>query len=198
MRNIGIMGGTFDPVHFAHLKIAEITKEQLKLDKVLFLTSGNPPHKKEKCVTDKKIRNEMVKSAIKEYDSFELCEYEVLKKEYSYTSETLEYLKSQNPSDKLFLIIGEDSLAYLEKWYEPEKIVKNATIAVYQRGENSNLDYEADRIKSLLDAKIKIIDAPRYDLSATEIRNRVKSGQDISDLVPKTVEDIIKRERLYL
>lgn len=198
MADIGIMGGTFDPIHFAHLEIAKAAKEQLGLDKVLFLTSGNPPHKKGRLVTDKKLRNEMVAASISGYKGFELCDYEVLKKEYSYTSETLEYLKAKNPLDNLYLIIGEDSLAYLEKWHEPEIIVKNAEIAVYARGENSDLDFEIKRIKSLLNAKIKVIEAPRYDLSSTEIRESVKNGKDISELVPKAAADIIKREKLYL
>ena len=198
MADIGILGGTFDPIHFAHLEIAKAAKEQLGLDKVLFLTSGNPPHKKGRPVTDKKIRNEMVAASISGYKDFELCDYEVLKKEYSYTSETLEYLKAKNPLDNLYLIIGEDSLAYLEKWHEPEIIVKNAEIAVYARGENSDLDFEIKRIKNLLNAKIKVIEAPRYDLSSTEIRESVKNGKDISELVPKAAADIIKREKLYL
>lgn len=198
MADIGIMGGTFDPIHFAHLEIAKAAKEQLGLDKVLFLTSGNPPHKKGRLVTDKKLRNEMVAASISGYKGFELCDYEVLKKEYSYTSETLEYLKAKNPLDNLYLIIGEDSLAYLEKWHEPEIIVKNAEIAVYARGENSDLDFEIKRIKNLLNAKIKVIEAPRYDLSSTEIRESVKNGKDISELVPKAAADIIKREKLYL
>lgn len=198
MADIGIMGGTFDPIHLAHLKIAETAKEQLKLDKILFLTSGNPPHKKERVITDKKLRNEMVAVAISGYKDFELCDYEIEKKEYSYTSETLEFLKKKNPRDKLYLIIGEDSLAYLEKWHDPETIVKNAEIAVFARGENSDLEFEINRIKSLLNAKIKVIEAPRYNLSATEIRERIKKGQEISDMVPKAVADIIKREKLYL
>ena len=198
MADIGIMGGTFDPIHLAHLKIAESAKKQLSLDKVLFLTSGNPPHKKGKAVTDKKLRNEMVAAAIFRHKDFELCDYEVFKKDYSYTSETLEYLKTKNPLDNLYLIIGEDSLAYLEKWHEPETIVKNSIIAVFARGENSDLDFEIKRIKSLLNAKIKVIEAPRYDLSSTEIRERIKNGKDISELVPKAVVDIIKREKLYL
>lgn len=198
MADIGIMGGTFDPIHQAHLIIAEQARIALNLDKVWFLPSGNPPHKTKREITDKKIRCEMVKVAISDNPYFELCDYEINKEEYSYTAKTLEYLKSENCNDNFYLIIGEDSLAYLEKWYKPEIIVKLACIAVYGRGENSKLDYEIKRIKNLLGADIKKIEAPLVDLSSTAIRESVKNKQSVKYQLPDSVIEIINREKLYL
>lgn len=196
MADIGIMGGTFDPIHQAHLIIAEQARIALKLDKILFLPSGNPPHKTQRKITDKKIRCEMVKEAISDNPYFELCTYEISKEEYSYTAQTLEYLK--NDKDDFYLIIGEDSLAYLDKWYKPEVIVKLAHIAVYGRGENSKLEYEINRIKNILSADIKKIEAPLVDLSSTAIRESIKKKQSVKYQLPDSVIEIINREKLYL
>lgn len=198
MADIGIMGGTFDPIHQAHLIIAEKAREELKLDKVLFMPSGNPPHKKGRRVTDKKIRCEMVKAAVLNNPYFELCTYEIEKEEYSYTAKTLEYLKNRNCEDTFYLIIGEDSLAYLDKWYKPEIIVKLSKIAVYGRGKQSNLEYEIKRIKNILNADIKVIDAPLIDLSSTAIRESIKDKKSVKYQLPDSVIEIINREKLYL
>ncbi len=197
MADIGIMGGTFDPLHQAHLIIAQMAYAELGLDKVLFMPGGNPPHKAERCVTDKKIRCEMVRAAISDNINFELCTYEVEKEEFSYTADTLEYLKAKNPADNFFLIIGEDSLSYLEKWYKPETIVELSKIAVYGRGENSDIRSQTKRIKKLLGADIKEIKAPLIDISSTLIREFVKTGKSIKYLVPDSVIEIIEKEKLY-
>lgn len=198
MARTGIMGGTFDPIHLAHLLIAQSAKEQLELDRVLFLTSGNPPHKTGRVVTDKIVRNEMVASAISGNPSFSLCDYEVDKKEYSYTSETLKYLKEKKPDDEFYLIIGEDSLAYLEKWHDPKTIVELSVPCVYRRGENSNIDYEVKRIKELLNTEVLVIDAPIIDISSTKIRKLCSLGKSVRYMVPDSVIEIIERERLYV
>lgn len=197
MANVGIMGGTFDPPHFAHLLIAESAYEQSDLDYVLFMPGGNPPHKNGNDVTEASLRFEMLNVAISDNNHFKISDYEVKKQEYSYTVNTLEYLKEKNPGDNLFFILGEDSLAYLDKWYCPEKIVEYATIVVYPRGVNSNLDYEVDRIKKQLGADIKIIDAPVFDISSSEIRERVKEKKTIRYMTPQSVIDIIEKEKLY-
>ena len=197
MADIGIMGGTFDPVHQAHLIIAQMAYTQLKLDKVLFMPGGNPPHKSGKVVSDKKIRCEMVRNAISDNPCFEICTYEVEKEEFSYTADTLEYLKAKNPDDNFFFIIGEDSLAYLEKWYKPEIIVKHAKLAAYGRGEKSDIAFYIKRIKKLLNAEVIEIKAPLIDISSTKIREYVKSGRPIKYMVPDSVIEIIEKEKLY-
>lgn len=197
MANVGIMGGTFDPPHFAHLLIAESAYEQADLDYVLFMPGGNPPHKNGNDVTEAYLRFEMLNVAISNNSHFKISDYEVKKQGYSYTVNTLEYLKEKNPDDNLFFILGEDSLAYLDKWYCPEKIVEYANIVVYPRGSNSNLKYEVDRIKKQLGADIKIIDAPVFDISSSKIRDRVKEKKTIRYMTPQGVIDIIEKEKLY-
>ena len=196
MANIGIMGGTFNPIHYAHLLIAQSAYEQLNLDKVLFITGGNPPHKDNKPIIDAIIREEMVRASICDNPNFEICSYETEKKEYSYTAETLEYLKLNHPEDNFFFIIGADSLAYLEKWYKPEKIAELATIAVYGR-ENFDTNALADRISGFFDAKIVIIDAPQFDISSSLIRKRISEGKSIKYMVPEAAVKIIEDKRLY-
>lgn len=197
MANVGIMGGTFDPPHFAHLLIAESAYEKLSLDYVLFMAGGNPPHKNEKSITDADIRYKMLNAAISDNPHFKISDYEIKKQEYSYTADTLEYLKEKDPEDNLFFIMGEDSLSYLDKWYCPEKIVACATIVVYPRGISSNLEYETKRIKKILGADIKVIDAPVFDISSSDIRDRVKEKKSIIYMTPKCVIDIIEKEKLY-
>ena len=197
MANIGIMGGTFDPPHFAHLLLAERAYEQYNLDYVIFMAGGNPPHKKENDLTDAAVRNQMLKAAIYDNPHFKLSEYEIRKQEYSYTADTLEYLKEKNPNDKLFFIMGEDSLAYLDKWYRPDKIVQCATILAYPRGIKTNLHYQVQRIKKVLDADIKIIDAPILEISSSKIRELVGEKKSIKYLLPETVIEIIEKEQLY-
>ena len=197
MARIGIMGGTFNPIHCAHLLIAEIAYENLGLDKVVFITGGNPPHKEGKAIVDAKIREEMVLAAISKNPNFEISSYETDKKEYSYTVDTLEYLKEKNPDDDFYFIIGADSLSYFEKWYKPQRIAELATIAVYGR---DGLDMNAlkDRILKIIDADIKIIDAPGFDISSSLIRERVNNGKSIRYMVPEAVIKIIEDKGLYI
>lgn len=186
MRKIGIMGGTFDPIHNGHIKMAETAKKEYHLEKVIFLTSGNPPHKRDKNVLDAKIRHIMVKRAISGIDGFEPCDWEVKRTEYSYTLNTLLHFKEIYPEDELFFIIGGDSLRDFDKWYKPEEILKLATILVYDRTDGT--------IKSDF---AKIIHGEKIDVSSTKIREMVSNGEDISHLVPGGVADFIKRNNLY-
>ena len=116
MKRYGMMGGTFNPIHLAHLYIAYEAKETLNLDKVIFMVAGNPPHKKESPIIDSNYRYDMVKMAIKDYSGFEISDYEIQKQGYSYTYETLKYLKDQEEDVEVFFISGADSLMDIEKW----------------------------------------------------------------------------------
>ncbi len=186
MKRIGIMGGTFDPIHNGHIKMAQAAMQEYHLDKVIFLTSGNPPHKRGKKILDAKIRHIMVKRAIKDAPSFEPCDWEVLRAEYSYTLTTLLHFKEIYPDSELFFIIGGDSLRDFYKWHKPEEILKLATILVYDRtGGTIKSDFA------------KVIHGEKIDISSTKIREMVANGEDIRELVPKEVYDFIKRNNLY-
>ncbi len=186
MSKIGIMGGTFDPIHNGHLKMAQAAYSEYHLDKVIFLTSGNPPHKKDRKILDASIRHIMVKRAISGIKHFEPCDWEVKRKEYSYTLTTLQHFKTVYPDDEIFFIIGGDSLRDFHKWYKPEEILKLCTLLVYDR--------QGGKICS---AFAEIIHGEKIDISSTQIREMVANNEDISGLVPKSVNDFIKRNRLY-
>lgn len=186
MSKIGIMGGTFNPIHFGHIKIAANAKSEYHLDKVIFLTSGNPPHKRNKPILDAKIRHIMVKRAISGIDGFEASDYEVNRKEYSYSVNTLKHFKEIMPDDELFFIIGGDSLRDFHKWYQPDEILKLCTLLVYDRNGGQ---YTSDFSKPISGSTINI--------SSTEIREKLEKGEDVSELVPPNVLEFIKRNNIY-
>lgn len=186
MRKTAILGGTFDPIHNGHLKIAEAALKEYHLDRVIFLTSGNPPHKKDRRILDAKIRHIMVKRATSGIDGFEPCGWEVNRKEYSYTVNTLKYFNELYPDDEIYFIIGGDSLRDFDKWYMPQEILKLCTLLVYDRS--------GGQLKSDF---AKIIPGEKIDISSTKIREMVANGEDISHLVPKAVNDFILRNNLY-
>ncbi|MBQ7986865.1 MAG: nicotinate-nucleotide adenylyltransferase [Clostridia bacterium] len=186
MSKIGIMGGTFDPIHFGHLNIATAAKSEYHLDKVIFLTSGNPPHKRDKQILDAKIRHIMVKRAIAGMDGFEASDYEVNRPAYSYSVNTLKHFKEVMPDDELFFIIGGDSLRDFHKWYMPEEILKLCTLLVYNRcGGRHTSDFS------------KPISGSTIDISSTEIRKKLENGEDVSAFVPHSVLEFIKRNNIY-
>ncbi|MBR4173446.1 MAG: nicotinate-nucleotide adenylyltransferase, partial [Clostridia bacterium] len=186
MCKIGILGGTFNPIHNGHIEIARRAKEQYQLDKVIFLTSGNPPHKKNVQILDAKIRHIMVKRAIAGMDGFEPCDWEVNRNAPSYTKDALIYFKEAFPQADLYFIIGGDSLRDFNGWYEPQEILSLCTLLFYDR---SGIKAEADFAKRISGEEI--------DISSSEIREIIKNGGDISDRAPKVVADFIERNEIY-
>ncbi len=186
MQKIGIFGGTFNPIHNGHLAIAAAAMQEYSLDKIIFLTSGNPPHKQGRRIPDGKIRHIMVKRSISGKDGFEACNWEILRSEPSYTYTTLMHFSEVYKGDEIYFIIGGDSLRDFDKWYKPEEILKLCTLLVYDR---TGGRHSADFAKSISGARI--------DISSTEIREKVKNNEDISGLVPDSVRDFILRNNLY-
>ena len=125
MKKIGIIGGTFNPIHLAHLYIAYEAKCQLNLDKVIFMPAGSPPHKKNEDILEAPLRYKMVLEAIKKYEDFEISNYEIEKEGFSYTYETLENFKSKD--NILYFITGADCLINIEKWKNPDRIFKTSS-----------------------------------------------------------------------
>ncbi len=197
MKKLGLMGGTFDPIHKAHIEIARRAREQYGLDEVIFMTSGNPPHKKNERVTDAVMRLNMVRLAVFGIDGFSASSYEVDKPDYSYSVNTLKWLRRRHPEDEIYFLIGEDSLAYIEEWYHPSEILKLCTVLVYPRESMESLKRVLAEKKALLGGDIRIIDAPVYDISSTKIRSMIAGGQDASYMLDKRVYEYIKDNRLY-
>ena len=190
---IGIMGGTFDPIHNAHLIIARYAAEQYGIDRLMFMTGGNPPHKSD--VTDKYIRNHMTEIAVN--GEFEVNTYEIDKEEYSYSLHTLQHFKEEYPNDDIYFIIGEDSLGDINKWYKPQEILKLCKLLVFPRISFESLKEQILTTKKTLEGEIYPINAPIIGLSSTIIRERLSQGKSVRNMIPDKVLDYIKENGLY-
>ena len=199
MVRYGIIGGTFDPIHYAHLYIAYEAKEQLNLDKVIFMPAGQQPFKVENNVTSANLRYEMVKEAIKPYDEFSISDYEIENEGLSYTYKTLEHFKDVYKGTELFFITGADCLMNLDKWKEVSKIFKVCTFVVFARGgiDTEILDIQKKNIEEKYGGKIVILKLKELEISSTDIRNRIKSGKRADFFIPEKVNEFIKKNNLY-
>lgn len=198
-QKIGVMGGTFNPVHYGHLLIAENAFEQFLLDKVVFMPTGHSPHKDEAQILDAKQRSEMIKLAIADNPHFSCSDYEVQKDDVSYTYLTLEAFRSRFPGDELYFIMGADSLAYLDRWQNPKKISELCTIlAAVRDGLNiQELTNIQDFLQKKYGTRICFINTPNFSVSSRMIRRRVAASHSIRYLVPDAVEQYIKQQGIY-
>ena len=199
MKRYGMMGGTFNPIHLAHLYIAYEAKETLNLDKIIFMVAGNPPHKKDSEVIDSEYRYNMVQKAIEGYEGFEISDYEIKKNGYSYTYETLQYLKMQNDDVDIFFIAGADSLIDIEKWKNPDLILKNCIFVVFNRGEynKSILEEQRLKLKKKYNAKIEILNISNIDISSSMIRERIANEKRVDFFLPQEVNNYIRKNKIY-
>ena len=200
MKRYGIIGGTFDPIHYVHLYIAYEAKEQLNLDEVIFMPAEKQPLKDNKIITDSKLRYDMVKVAIESYNEFSVSNYEIEKGGLSFTYETLEYFKNKSAEDmELFFITGADCLVTLGKWREVEKIFSLATLVVFPRNGMSNMEMiqKKQAIEEKYNGKIIILDLKELEISSTDIRERVNQNKRIDFFVPPKVVDMIYKNGLY-
>ena len=200
-KKIGIMGGTFDPVHMGHLILGEKAYEQLNLDKVLFMPSGNPPHKKnrEGRATDEQ-RVEMVRRAISDNPHFELSLEEMHADGYTYTYHTLEKLKNKNPDTEYYFIIGADSLYNFDTWMKPERICKACTLVVASRnyGENDDLGQQIMHCAQTYNGIFLCLDIMNVDVSSQQLRQWILEGHSVRYYVPDSVISYIREQHIYL
>lgn len=197
---IGISGGTFDPVHYGHLLIAETIREQFELDKVVFIPSGKPPHKLQGGVSDAEHRYTMVHRAISSNAFFEASRIELERNGFTYTVDTLEALRTAyGENTRLFFIIGADIVHDIINWRQPDRVFKLCEfIAVMRPGFNrSNFTAEIKALVTRYGARIHIAYAPLIDISSTVIRDRVSKGLSIKYLLPEPVESYITCNNLY-
>lgn len=189
MKRIGIFGGTFDPIHLGHLIIVESASEILNLDEVLFVPTGIPPHKTIDGLTDRETRFRMVSEAVRSNPKFKASDIEIYKETECYTIETLRALQAENNlDDKYFLLIGMDSGKDFFKWKEPYEILKLAKVVAMRRH-----GYDSENISS----DLSVIDTPVIDISASDIRRRVRENKSIKYKVTNEVEKIIYELNLY-
>lgn len=198
-RRIGIMGGTFDPIHIGHLIIAENALESYHLNEVLFIPTGVPYMKSEKQVSDVRDRVRMVELAISDNPNFSLSTIEADEAENTYTYRTLEKLKELNPGAEYFFIMGADSLFAMESWKHPEKIFSDCTVLAAVRDEKNAMDVR-DKITELehnYKAKILLLPARSIEISSTDIRRRLMRKESVRYMVQDTVITYIKEQKLY-
>lgn len=198
LKKTGILGGTFDPVHYGHLLIAQSALEEFNLDRVLFLPTGKPPHKSSDQVTDPDIRCEMVRLAIEDNPRFGLSLAEAESKEINYTYQTLQNLHRQEENAQLYFIMGEDSLNDFSGWRNPEEICRQASVLVAVRNETGrDIRSKIKQVGSMFSADMHMLHAPNFSISSGEIRERIKLGKSIRYMVPGQVETFIRQNALY-
>lgn len=199
-QKIGIMGGTFDPIHYGHLLIAQNAADEFHLDKVLFLPTGKSPHKQEEFVTDAGKRCEMVKLAIASNNRFCFCDMEVKNPEVNYTYATLEKLWERHKNSRFYFIMGGDSLKDFKTWKEPALICKYAVILAAVRDEMAGLEMKEtiEELKELYQAEIYMLHSPNFSVSSRSIRERLRENRSVRYLVPDEVREFIYREKIYM
>ena len=200
MSKVGIMGGTFNPIHLAHTEMAKVCLRQQDLDKILFMPSKNPPHKKDKSILPENERAVMVKLAVSEYDKFVFSDFELQRKGTTYTADTLRLLQEENPDDNYYFIMGADSLLYLDKWYRPQEILKRAVILAIGR-DGSTPDEHKEKRKELIKqydkADIRFVHMRQMDISSSMIREGIAHGENMEKYLDKEVWNYINENGLY-
>ncbi len=200
-KKVGIMGGTFNPIHNGHLILGQTAYEQFGLDEVLFMPNKKPYYKKlSKNVTDQQ-RCDMVKLAIENNDAFTFSDIEVNREGVTYTVETLRILTSQNPDHEYYFIMGADSLFHFDSWKEAGEIVKMATLLVATRDSMATFDIESqiEYLQSEFeDARIECLFSPSLEISSNQLRKRCREGKSIRYLVPDSVAFYIDEHDLYV
>ncbi len=199
-RKVGIMGGTFDPIHVGHLILGESAYGQFGLDEVLFMPSGNPPHKQNRRGRASLAeRIEMVRLAIAGNPHFSLSLAEAYEDGYTYTSRTLERLTAQNPGTDYYFIMGADSLFSFENWKDPGKIARLAVIVAAARYhvDDASLDEAAARLQRLFGADIRKLSAPNMDISSQMLRGWIREGRSVRYYLPESVTAYIREKKLY-
>jgi nicotinate-nucleotide adenylyltransferase len=194
---VGILGGAFNPPHIGHLVCAQEALVQLELDRVLFLPVGVAPHREIDLDPGAEVRLEMVELAVADDERLEASRAELDREGPSYTSETLEQLAKESPTDELFLILGGDQAAALASWHEPEQVLERATVAVFERvswGRNAIM-IKIGRLPGA--QRVRYLDMPLIQVSSSSIRRRVGEGLPIRYLVPDRVVDYISSHDLY-
>lgn len=198
---IGIMGGTFNPIHNGHLMIADYAYRDYDLDEIWFLPNGNPPHKDNPTLLDNSShRKEMVKLAIANYPHYKLCTYELDRIEKSYSYSTMEEFSKRFPEHDFYFIIGADSLLSLEKWRHPERLLKIVTMLAAYRDDidkSEQMNQQIEYLNQKFDSDIRLLHTPLLAISSSEIRNQIKNGVVDALPIPDAVASYIQEHHLY-
>ena len=198
-RKIGILGGTFDPIHNAHLLLGECAREQFSLDRVIYIPNNLAHLANRKEVSSGDIRYQMVKMAISDNPYFTCSRLEIDKPEGSYTIDTINDLKLMYPGDELYMILGGDSIIGIDTWYKAAELLKSCIIlaAVREQDDLPALDKKRRELNKMYGADIRLMTFNRIDISSTEIRERVKTGRSVRYYMPAECIEFMCIKGLY-
>lgn len=199
-KRIGIMGGTFDPVHMVHLTLAENAYHDFDLDEIMMLPNGDPPHKTDKVITPAVHRMAMLQQAVDGIPYFRISDMEMKRAGYSYSSVTLEELKKAHPDTDYYFIMGADSLFEIETWHEPAVLMSDCIILAAMRNHTPDDVFRKQMtyLQNKYHADIRFLNIPDMAVSSSEIRSRVRNRQSIRFLVPDCVRAYIEEHQLYI
>ena len=194
----GVLGGTFNPIHNAHLYLAHNCSERLALDRVLFIPTALPPHKNWDELIAPEQRVEMCRLALREQPGFSVCGYEVERGGKSYTADTLGWLAGQYPQDEFDLLLGGDMFLTVQEWNRAEQIFARARLCGIARnaGEKQQMEQHAAAL-ARMGARCVVLDVAPLPLSSTQVRGMIRRGEDVRALLPPGVWTYIQREGLY-
>ncbi len=198
--NVGILGGTFDPVHSGHLILAEVAREQLNLNEVLFIPAGQPWLKVERTITPAEHRLRMLRLALDDTPYFRTSEMEIKRSGPTYTIDTIKALKERlSAEDELFFILGQDNLMQLPQWQDAPELIKLCYLVAAPRPGVKKPDLKALEAEIPgIRQRVMLMKEPLVNISATDIRARVTRGLSVRHLVPEPVNRYIKEHRLYI
>ena len=194
---IGILGGTFNPPHLGHLVAAQEAYRELDLDRVVLIPAGIPPHKPVDDEPGAEHRLELCRLAVGDDERFTVSDLELRRDGPSFTVDTLDALRSQSPSDDLFLILGADIAAGLPRWHEPERVLELATVAIARRRGTAKAAVQEALAQLRGGERARFFPMPRIGISSTMLRRRVRAGQPIRYFVADGVMHYIETHRLY-
>jgi len=194
---LGLLGGTFDPPHLGHLWLAETARDQLNLDRVLFLPVGQPPHKSRRLTTSAAQRLKMLELSLSGNAAFALDVSDMRRDPPHTTYTLLPMMREKFPTAEMWLLVGSDSIRDLPEWHQPDLVVSQCRLATLPRpGIDLNWNELEERIPALR-SRVDILEGPALEVSSTQIRARARGGRTIHYLVTAEVHEYIQRHRLY-
>lgn len=198
-RKVGIMGGTFDPIHNGHMTMARQAALQASLECVLFMPTKIPPHKESAKITSESVRSQMVRLAVAGNNDFMFSDLELRRTGTTYTADTLQILTREHPECEWYFILGADSFFQLEQWYHPERIFANAVILAAGRDDvpAEQMRKQKQYLCQKYHARIQLIDMQQIEISSHEIREMIAQGHSVDEMLPQAVAAYIHEQRLY-
>lgn len=199
MRKTGILGGTFNPIHLAHLTMAEAAYQQAELEEIWFMPSKKPPHKSHREIISEEHRSRMIQLAIRNHPAYRFSDYELKRRGITYTAETLQGLGEDYPEHRFYFIMGGDSFFQLEHWYRPDIIMESCCILAFSRdgASRKSMEEQADSLRKKFGADIQLLQMEGIPISSSEIRHRLGVGESAEELLPREVSQYIHCHQLY-